>query len=280
MDEYSPMVRDKLVWLVDRLEQLIIEDGRQATTFRVTIRDCIRDKDKKFHKESRQGKVAPRLFFLEKGGMRASAKTELVDIGLSLVEKMLSMTTQIHITLLGVTVTDFIDQVETKSSIRRFFSPTKCETTTTFSNIETTKPVVNQVQEEDGMKSKKRKIDFMESDGDIVTNTPDQKFECPSDCDPSVWMALPTSVQKEILSDRRIATPEDNMTLIYPEERSNKAVRECPLGMDPQVFNKLPQEIQQEILNNEKIKPSSSVKPRKSRVNKIENYFSVKSKRN
>ena len=89
MDEYSPMVRDKLVWLVDRLEQLIIEDGRQATTFRVTIRDCIRDKDKKFHKESRQGKVAPRLFFLEKGGMRASAKTELVDIGLSVASSSL-----------------------------------------------------------------------------------------------------------------------------------------------------------------------------------------------
>ena len=270
-------VRDKLVWLVDRLEQLVIEDGRRATIFRVTIRDYIKDKMiKKFHKESRQSKVAPRLFLLNGGVMRQSAKTELVDIGLSLVGKMLNMSTQFHITLLGVCLSDFLDQVETKSSIKRFFSPTKCDAEKV--KISSEKNIMSQEQAKDEGGVKKRKLDFTTEDSD---ENVEKLLECPRDYDQSVWSSLPSSIQKEIISDNRIqATVEDNINM-EPEQISLKAesdrASECPQGIDSEIFGQLPREIQLEILNNEKTQ-SSTVRPKKSKVNKIDNYFSVKSK--
>ena len=100
-------VRDKLQWLIDKLEQLIIEDGRQATTFKVTIRDYFKDKlIKKFHKESRQCRVSPRLFHLDQGSLRDAAKAELVELGVGLVAKMINMSGQFHLTLLGVAIAD------------------------------------------------------------------------------------------------------------------------------------------------------------------------------
>ena len=270
-------VRDKLVWLVDRIEQLVIEDGRKATTFKVTIRDYIKDKMiKKFHKESRQSKVAPRLFLLDGGVMRKSSKTELVEIGLSLVGKMLDMSTTFHITLLGVCLSDFLDQVETKSSIKRFFSPTKCDAEKIKKSSENT--VASQAQAEFESSSKKRKLDF--TDGDRDKNV-DELIECPKDYDPSVWNSLPSLIQKEIISDTRTqATMENKITMEpQPDEISFKAERdsECPNGMDPEIFSQLPREIQLEILNDEKAQ-SSTVRSKKSKVNKIDKYFSVKSK--
>ena len=106
-------------------------------------------------------------------------------------------------------------------------------------------------------------------------------LECPRDYDQSVWSSLPSSIQKEIISDNRIqATVEDNINM-EPEQISLKAesdrASECPQGMDSEIFGQLPREIQLEILNNEKTQ-SSTVRTKKSKVNKIDNYFSVKSK--
>ena len=267
-------VRDKLVWLVDRIEQLVIEDGRKATTFKVTIRDYIKDKMiKKFHKESRQSKVAPRLFLLDGGVMRNSAKTELVDIGMSLVGKMLDMSTPFHITLLGVCLSDFLDQIETKSSIKRFFSPTKCDAEKIKKTSENTGASQDQAEFESN--NKKRRLDFSDAERD---QNVDELMECPKDYDPSVWNSLPSSIQKEILSDQ--ATEENKMTMEpQPEEISFKAESdsECPNGMDPEIFSQLPRDIQLEILNNEKAQ-SSTIRSKKSKVNKIDKYFSVKSK--
>ena len=267
-------VRDKLVWLVDRLEQLVIEDGRKATTFRVTIRDYIKDKMiKKFHKESRQSKVASSLFLLDGGLMRQTAKTELVDIGLSLVGKMLNMSTQFHITLLGVCLSDFLEEVETKSSIKRFFSPTKYDAAAEKKKKAPPRAVERQEQEDnESINSKEGMLKFKDS----VSDKNVDEFQCPSDYDPSVWNFLPSSIQKEIISDKTTAQIKMNIEP-QPKEISFKTEHECPKDVDSEIFNQLPREIQIEILNNEKAK-SSTAKLKKSKVNKIENYFSVKSK--
>ena len=127
---------------------------------------------------------------------------------------------------------------------------------------------------------KKRKLDFTTVDSD---ENVDELIECPRDYDQSVWNSLPSSIQKEIISDNRIqATAEDNINMEAEEvslkaERDRARASECPQGMDSEIFSQLPREIQLEILNNEKSQ-SSTVRPKKSKVNKIENYFSVKSK--
>jgi len=121
-------VREKLVWLLNRLGVLLGEDGRKATTLKVTVRDYFKDKlVKKFSKESRQCKVSPRLLVAAGGEFKPNILQELVMVSLGLVSKMVEFDKEFHITLLGVAVTDFVEQAELKGSIKNFFSPKKCE---------------------------------------------------------------------------------------------------------------------------------------------------------
>ena len=103
-------VREKIVWLLGRLGKLMAEDGRQVTTLKVTLRDFMKDKElKKFHKESRQCKVSPRLFLLEDGGLKSSSVKELTEMALTLVGKMINLSQTFHLTLLGLSFTDFLE---------------------------------------------------------------------------------------------------------------------------------------------------------------------------
>jgi len=128
-------VREKLMWLLNRLAVLLGEDGRKATTLKVTVRDYFKDKlVKKFSKESRQCKVSPRLLVAAGGEFKPNILQELVMVALGLVSKMVEFDKQFHITLLGVAVTDFVEQAELKGSIKNFFSPKKCEETKSENN--------------------------------------------------------------------------------------------------------------------------------------------------
>ena len=288
-------VRDKLQWLIDKLEQLIIEDGRQATTFKVTIRDYFKDKlIKKFHKESRQCRVSPRLFHLDQGSLRDAAKAELVELGVGLVAKMVNMSGQFHLTLLGVAVTDFVDHVETKGSIRKFFSPKKSETcgsndllvTTNISEAETTSPVFKKSTKKDISSffnnndncNKKRKLDFCEpAEKNVIKNikcetSASKGSECPSDYDPDVWNSLPESIQRDVLQELR---PVSEVTSVETQKKppaEKCETDECPPGVDPQVFCQLPEDIKSELIRNSK---------QKTQRNKIKsgsgirNYFSA-----
>ena len=291
-------VRDKLQWLIDKLEQLIIEDGRQATTFKVTIRDYFKDKlIKKFHKESRQCRVSPRLFHLDQGSLRDAAKAELVELGVGLVAKMINMSGQFHLTLLGVAVTDFVDHVETKGSIRKFFSPKKSETcgsndllaTTNISEVETTSPVFKKSAKKDISSffnnndncNKKRKLDFGETaEKNVIksikceTSVSKGSAECPSDYDPDVWNSLPESIQRDILEELR-PVPEvasEETPKKTPADKCETDTGECPPGVDPQVFCQLPEDIKSELIRNSKQK----TQPNKIKSGSgIRNYFSA-----
>ena len=56
-------VREKLVWLIGRLADLVAEDGRKPYTIRITMRDGYKNRreQRKFAKESRQCKIQPRM---------------------------------------------------------------------------------------------------------------------------------------------------------------------------------------------------------------------------
>ena len=279
-------VRDKLSWLIDKLEQLIIEDGRQATTFRVTVRDYFKDKTiKKFHKESRQTQVSPRLFQLHQGSLRSSSKTQLIEIGVSLVAKMVNFSQEFHLTLLGVAVTDFLDQVESRSSITRFFSPTKqplirsSSTQSSRASSSTKPPVKKNISEFfNNNDTKKRKLrsdddDDGNDDGDDVQHSSESSNKssaCPSKYDASVWDSLPEELKQEIISEN------ENQDLLENIQTSNASDQgQCPPGVDSSVFQQLPEEIKKEILeNNSQVRTSKHVVKKKK--NNIMNYFAVK----
>ena len=264
-------VREKIVWLLGRLGDLLAEDGRQPTTLRVTLRDFHKDKEtKRFHKESRQCKVSPRLFILEAGSLKSSSVLELTDLALSLAGKMVAFSQTFHLTLLGLSLTDFVEQLETKGSIKRFFSPTKCQ-----QNKEEKKNDPSDMKDGSSEKgkmfnnnpvvSKKRKLFFEEKTEQktqkIETKTQRQR---PDDIDEDVWNSIPSNVQEEILQE--IPTAESS-------SGPQKDELPCPAGVDPGIFSQLPPDIQQELRETNRSKPV--VRAKTKNKNTIKNYFSV-----
>ena len=106
-----PALRTKLAWLLGRLAGLLEEDGRRPTTLRVSARDLARDGGK-FTRMTRQCRVAPRLL---------ASRAEAVEVAVGLLAKMVDLSS-FHLTLLGVSVTDFQEEVHTKGAITNFFN--------------------------------------------------------------------------------------------------------------------------------------------------------------
>ena len=270
-------VKEKIVWLLGRLGELLAEDGRQATTLRVTLRDLQKDKEvKKFTKESRQCKVTPRLFILEAGSLKSSSVQELTDLSLSLVGKMINFSQPFHLTLLGIALTDFVEQMEAKGSIKRFFSPTKLQ-----QNKEEKKTVPADIKDLSGERgskesselgkmfnnnpvvSKKRKLLFDHEREEKTPKIETNQRQRPQDIEEDVWNSIPSSVQEEILQEIPGAEPSPGPA--------------CPAGVDPGVFSQLPPDIQQELRDNSS-RPRPTVKANRANIkskNTIKNYFSV-----
>ena len=271
-------VREKIVWLLGRLAELLAEDGRQATTLRVTLRDLQKDKEtKRFHKESRQCKVSPRLFILEAGTLKSSSARELTDLALSLVGKMINFSQTFHLTLLGLALTDFVEQMEAKGSIKRFFSPTKLK-----QNKEEKTVVPSDIKDSSSEKerkeptkegkmfnnnpavSKKRRVLFYDDREPKTQKIEIKQRQRPRDIDEDVWNSIPTDVQEEILQEIPATEPCSG------PEKDNPA---CPAGVDPVVFSQLPPEIQQELRDNKRPRPT--VRTNIKTKNTIKNYFSA-----
>jgi len=268
-------VKEKLVWLMGRLGHLLAEDGRQATTLRVTARDYHKDKElKRFHKESRQCKVSARLFLLEEGSLKSSSVQELTDTALSLVGKMVNLSQTFHLTLLGLAFTDFLETTESKASIKRFFSPTKLLQNKEKGGVSTPSPLGKAEEKKNGCKmfnnnpvvKNKRKL-FCDEERDErqqkVQKLESKALHRPQDIDEDVWNSIPRRMQEEILQQIPGAPPPSPV-------RSGP----CPSDIDPEVFSQLPPEIQQELRATTKSKQTLPAKAKK--TNTIKNYFSVK----
>jgi len=113
--------RGQVERLVDRLANLILEDGRLPLTLKITVRDANKNSpSKKFHKESRQCKVSGRLWAFSEDKLSPAARTNIVEKAMELIGKALVWEGKFQVTLLGVAVGDFIEQGNT--NINTFFT--------------------------------------------------------------------------------------------------------------------------------------------------------------
>ena len=305
-------VREKLIWLIGRLAGfsgwwvgwlvtnilfrlagLVAEDGRKPTTLKVTMRDCCKDRREKktFSKESRQCKIQPRILITKDEVLE---KEEAVGVALSLVGKMVNFKDDFQLTLLGVAVTDFLEEVESKASIKKFFS-TKKEATSedsdhtqpllkpnTIGISPTQLPSNNCLKrslEEDSTETslvlkKSRKVEATALEKEEINEMP------PAGCDPEVWAALPPDLQRELINTPSLChsyqsqgpTSEGpasvNQLETQPEKILDTAAVDdvtafnCPAGLDPEVFRMLPEDIKEEIEAEAKAKSRSTVDER------------------
>ena len=228
-DRFRPLsseveVEGKMIWLLNRLAKLLQEDGRLPRTFKVTVRDALKDQlegKHKFHKESRQCKINPKLFgSVLNQNDPFNNKQEIVMIGMSLARKMINFNAEFKLTLLGVSVTDF---VLPGKSIMSFFKGGQGKTSSTLSSVlpnkcsqeqnicdivndesviqKDTKPPVNsdnvKMDEEDACVSTSAvKINNGTSEQNIKNESQDdiKEKEIPDDCDPEIFSQLPIDI--------------------------------------------------------------------------------------
>ena len=140
---------------------------------KISARDCLKDKGT-FHKETRQCKISPNLFSSLKMSDTLDSASErvILDTSLNLLSKIIDLNKQFHLTLLGISFTDFV--AVTKHGIQAF-----C-----------VKPNTNK---EEKPQSSKRKAD---SESEDTT----QPSKLPSGWDEDVFMSLPIELQQELLS--------------------------------------------------------------------------------
>ena len=171
-------------------------------------------------------RVSPRLFQFENGSIKPDSETSLVDQFLVLLGKMIDYSDSFHITLLGIAVTDFVDQVEKKGSIKNFFISPKKDGIPQSVPTELSKPKKNlfsddseeraqkrkQSSEEDFSKKSKVEIMVKDTNANLLVNpgpgepkpvpstsAPISCSTCPPEYDPEVWKNLPEDLKQELI---------------------------------------------------------------------------------
>ena len=306
-------VKEKLSTLLDRLGGLLAEDGRLASTLKITVRDYWKDKlVKKFHKESRQCRIAASLSATEAGALRSGGKAELLAAATGLVGKIVGSTgQQFHLTLLGIAVQDFVQQVENRASIKNFF------------NAAGKQPVASQKAKEtrDKEEDKAETVEQIPNQENLPidkvhvpeTMTGPSKearqggLVCPAKYDITVWVQLPRELQEELTNAPALASaspPAPALASACPTTSALAAsasptasvlastcpsapalaasacpsaplASACPSSVDPTVFAELPESIKQELLSQAKHSNSSHKSKPKPKKNSIKNYFIV-----
>ena len=250
---------------------------------KVTMRDCCKDKREKrtFSKESRQCRIQPRMLVTSDEVL----EREVVEVALGLVSKMVNFKAEFQLTLLGVAVTDFVEEVESKASIKNFFSKKKTATSENSNPTDSqaaasadpknivgnssSRPGSSQSNclkrpiEKDGTKTspvfkKSRKVEVK-----VQEKLEEGENRPPAGCDPEVWAALPSDLQKELRASKTPSlnhstqsqdhTSEDPSHFNQKEESKmidyvdTAAASNCPPGLDPEVFKMLPADIKEEL---------------------------------
>ena len=293
-DRFKPLVselevKNKLTWLLNRLIQLLQEDGRLPRTLKVTVRDAFKDHKlgkHKFHKESRQCKINPKLFSNLLKLNSSDVKQEIVGIGMSLTRKMVDFNEQVQLTLLGISVTDFL---VSGKGIMTYFEPNNANRDEGPSGElmkQNSQPQNScDVQLKTNVISKK--LDPIDSEVKIsadglikdVESIKNDEVEIPEDCDPDVFSQLPFEIQQELLnttkSNKRFKDINAHKDLSLPTNPSRENGIIVPKDWDKDVFQSLPEEIKSELLKGEKTGSSAS-KNLKRGQHKIDNYFGKK----
>lgn len=259
-------VEKKMRWLLRRLNNLLIEDGRTPRTLKVSARDWLKDRiqgNHKFHKESRQCKIDPQLFRAVTNEKQLEPTDEIVTIVMGLVEKIVNSENSFELTLLGVSVTDFIN---IKRSISSFFIDNGNDKV-----IEAHKPEIscsgshgkdpnNHKQSQtndhkdrssDGTAAKSMKLHSIEQNmssisssmeetsqtdashaPNAISRSNDMQTNIPENWDTEVFLQLPQEIQKELLgtndcktgtAERKVSNIPMNVTPTKPPHTSSHA---------------------------------------------------------
>ena len=259
-------VEKKMRWLLRRLNNLLIEDGRTPRTLKVSARDWLKDRiqgNHKFHKESRQCKVNPQLFRAVTNEKQLEPTDEIVTIVMGLVEKIIDLKNSFELTLLGVSVTDFVN---IKRSISSFFIDNGNDTVIEAHKPEISccgshgKDPINDKHSQtnnhkgrfpDGTAARSMKLHSIEQNMSSITSsigeisqtdtsrTPnaisqsnDMQTNIPENWDTEVFLQLPKEIQKELLgtndcntgtAERKVSNIPVNATPTKPPHTSLQA---------------------------------------------------------
>ena len=251
---------EKVKWLLGRLSKLVLEDGRKPQTLKVFIRDYEKDKNdptRKFCKYSRQGKVNQSQFKNE------STILDIAPTCLNLMSKMVDFEKHFHLTLIGISVTDFNSEEVKKGGIERFLG-----------NIASCSKRSLPLSTDDQSTSKRVKSEI-----DIEKNIKVDS-EIPTGWDPDVFNELPKDIQQELVSQKNLKTKEEsveNAKSISKQSDKNNDLT-IPKGWDQDVFNDLPEDLKKELLEQQNSKAKIVTKPvnSNSKPNTILKYFGKK----
>jgi len=253
-------VREKLAWLINRLAGLVAEDGRKPSTMKVTMRDSCKDRREKrtFSKESRQCRIPPRIMVIKDEVME-----EAVGIALGLVCKMVNFKAEFQLTLLGVAVTDFVEEVESKASIKNFFCPKKAATnensnrsdTQSSPRISPIRPTLNNGLKRSLEEDSTDTSQVLHKSRKVEANAVEEDEMPLAGCDPDVWAALPSDLQRELRACKsptlgqssRWQGDTSSVNQIEETEKTPDTTLICPPDLDPEVFRMLPEDIKEEI---------------------------------
>ena len=307
-------VEKKMRWLLRRLNNLLIEDGRTPRTLKVSARDWLKDRiqgNHKFRKESRQCKINPQLFRTVTNEKQLEPSDEIITIVMGLVEKIVDFENSFELTLLGVSVTDF---VIIKRSISSFFIDNdndkvieahKSEISCSSNNHKQSQTNSHIGRFSDGTAAKSMKLYSTEQNmssitssmGEIsqtdtlrttngISRSNDMQTNIPENWDTEVFLQLPQEIQKELLgtndckagtAERQVSNIPVNVTPIkHPHTILQAEVNRdiLPCEWDTNVFYSLPQDVRKELLT--KNVNNSVPKSKKRAPNRIENYFTKK----
>ena len=251
----------KVKWLLGRLSKLVLEDGRKPQTLKVFIRDYEKDKNdptRKFCKYSRQGKVNQSQFKNE------STILDIAPTCLNLMSKMVDFERHFHLTLIGISVTDFnSEEVKKGGSIERFLG-----------NIASCSKRSLPLTTDDQSTPKRVK-----SETDLVENNKVES-KIPIGWDPDVFNELPKDIQQELMSQKNFKTKEEKVedAKSISKQSDDKNGLTIPKGWDQDVFNDLPEDLKQELLEQQKSKATNITKRvnSSSKPNSILKYFGKK----
>ena len=230
---------------------------------KISVRDSLKDKGS-FHKESRQVKISSSLCNGLRNSDRLDSDSEsiLLHTAMSLLSKMIDFGKPFHVTLLGISVSDFV--TSHKNGIEAYFGGkglTKNPDSNKNQNVEsfTQKPDSNKNPNVETFTQKSKNVESpKKSDSSPSTST----------LEPRNGNSMPKSNDSEICSGSK-----------RKAEQFESESRNLPSGWDEDVFNSLPQEMQQELLTSASSQSSpmfQAKKKPKSSANSILNYFGKK----
>lgn len=223
-----------------------------------------------------------------------------MKVFVELFHKLVDVSKPFHLTLIGITVTKFLENISPKKSILTFFQ----KSLLLQDNEDSEEKVILSQEFE---KPYELSVSAEESDKQFLASCSRQKSfslentvvknsqvgtECPKGVDEKVFHELPRNIQDELImyssfllqkGDKMGETAfNETMENLHKSEfsvcNSERTVnipstKPCPTGIDEQVFSQLPSDIQDELIQN--LNACHYRKPCKnSKQNSIERYFS------